>query len=49
MCMILEIRSALASGNPAQRQMAIKTLWFFAYFGLLAGAWIAYAAMTPAS
>jgi len=43
--MILEIRSALASGNPAQRQMAIKTLWFFAYFGLLAGAWIAYAAM----
>ena len=43
--MILEIRSALASDNPAQRQMAIKTLWFFAYFGLLAGAWIAYAAM----
>ena len=45
MVMILEIRSALASDNPAQRQMAIKTLWFFAYFGLLAGAWIAYAAM----
>jgi hypothetical protein len=43
--MILEIRSALASDNPAERQMAIKTLWFFAYFGLLAGAWIAYAAM----
>ena len=43
--LILEMRSALASDNPAERRMAMKTLWFFAYFGLLAGAWIAYAAM----
>jgi hypothetical protein len=43
--MILEMRSALASDNPAERRMAMKTLWFFAYFGLLAGIWIAYAAM----
>ena len=43
--MILEMRSALASDNPAERRMAMKTLWFFAYFGLLAGAWIAYSAM----
>ena len=43
--MILEMQSALASDNPTERRMAMKTLWFFAYFGLLAGAWIAYAAM----
>jgi hypothetical protein len=43
--MILEMRSALDSDNPADRRMAMKSLWFFAYFGLLAGAWIAYAAM----
>ena len=42
---ILEMRSALGSDNPAERRMAIKTIWFFAYFGLLAGAWIVYAAM----
>src|SRR5215813_1005452 len=39
--MILEMQSALASDNPTERRMAMKTLWFFAYFGLLAGAWIA--------
>jgi hypothetical protein len=43
--MIMEMRSALASDNPAERRMAMKSLWFVAYFGLLAGAWIAYAAM----
>src|SRR5262245_45158319 len=43
--MVLEIRSALASDNPAERRMAMKTLWFFAYFGLLASVWIAYSAM----
>jgi len=43
--MILEMRSALASDNLAERRMAMKTLWCFAYIGLLAGAWIAYAAM----
>ncbi len=40
---VLEIRVALASGDPAQRRMALKTLWFFAYFILLIGGWIAYA------
>ena len=43
--MVLEMRSALASNNPAERRMAIKTLWFLAYFGLLVAAWIVYAAM----
>jgi hypothetical protein len=43
--LILEIRWALASDNSAERRMAIKALWFFAYLGLLAGAWIAYAAV----
>jgi len=43
--MILEMGSALASDDPAERRMAIKTLWFLAYFGFLAGAWIVYAAM----
>jgi hypothetical protein len=42
---LLEMRSALASTDPAQRRMAFKALWFFAYFVLLAGAWIAYAEM----
>jgi hypothetical protein len=42
---LLEARSALASDNPAERRMAIKALWFFAYFILLLGAWIAYAEM----
>jgi hypothetical protein len=42
---ILEMRLALASDHPAERRMAIKTLWFFAYFALLIGAWIAYASM----
>jgi hypothetical protein len=40
-----ETRSALASDNPAERRMALKALWFFAYFILLIGAWIAYAEM----
>jgi hypothetical protein len=40
-----ETRSALASDSPAERRMAIKALWFFAYFILLIGAWIAYAEM----
>jgi hypothetical protein len=43
--LLLEMRSALASDNPAERRTALKALWFFAYFGLLAGVWIAYAAM----
>ena len=42
---LLEMRSALESPDPAQRRMAFKALWFFAYFVLLAGAWIAYAEM----
>ncbi|MFZ1106645.1 MAG: hypothetical protein WAN86_27920 [Hyphomicrobiaceae bacterium] len=42
---ILEMRSALASDDPAERRMAYKTLWFFAYFALLIGAWIVYAEM----
>jgi hypothetical protein len=43
--LVLEMRSALASGDPAERRIAFKTLWFFAYFVLLVGAWIVYAAM----
>ena len=43
--MVLEMRSALASNNPAERRMAIKMLWFLAYFGLLVAAWIVYATM----
>lgn len=42
---LLEARSALASDHPAERRMALKALWFFAYFILLIGAWIAYAEM----
>jgi hypothetical protein len=42
---LLEMRSGLVSDNPADRRMAIKTLWFFAYFALLVGGWIVYAAM----
>src|SRR5262245_55230237 len=41
----LEMRSALASGDPAERRTALKAVWFFAYFILLIGAWIAYAEM----
>lgn len=41
----LEMRSALDSGDSAERRMALKALWFFAYFILLFGAWIAYAEM----
>jgi hypothetical protein len=40
---VREMRSALASGDPAERRTALKALWFFAYFILLMGAWIAYA------
>ena len=43
--MVLELRSALASDDPAQRRMAIGALWFVAYFVLLVGAWIVYAEM----
>jgi hypothetical protein len=42
---IREMRSALASSDPAERQTALRALWFFAYFILLVGAWIAYAEM----
>jgi hypothetical protein len=42
---VLEMRSALASDNPAERRMVFKAIWFFAYFVLLAGAWITYAEM----
>lgn len=40
-----ETRSALASGDPTERRVALKALWFFAYLILLMGAWIAYAEM----
>ena len=42
---VLEMRRALASNDPAERRMALKALWFFAYFVLLIGGWIAYAEM----
>jgi hypothetical protein len=42
---LLEMRSALASEDPAEQRMALKALWFFAYFMLLIGGWIAYAEM----
>jgi hypothetical protein len=42
---VLEMRLALASGHPVERRTALKALWFFAYFILLIGAWIAYAEM----
>jgi len=41
----LEMGSALASGDPAERRVAIKVLWLLAYFILLFGGWIFYAAM----
>jgi hypothetical protein len=41
----LEVRAALASGDPGERRTALKALWFFAYFILLIGGWIAYAEM----
>jgi len=41
----LEMRLALASGDPAEQRMALKGLWLFAYFILLIGGWIAYAEM----
>ena len=43
--LVLEMVSALASGTPAERRMAIKMLWLLAYFALLFGCWIFYAAM----
>jgi hypothetical protein len=43
--LVLEMGSALASGNSAERRMAIKMLWLLAYFTLLVAAWIVYAAM----
>jgi hypothetical protein len=45
MGLVLEMGSALASGNSAERRMAIKMLWLLAYFTLLVAAWIVYAAM----
>lgn len=45
LAILLEIRLALASDDPAERRMALKGLWFFAYFILLIGGWIAYAEM----
>jgi hypothetical protein len=41
----LELRAALASVDPAERRMALQAVWFFAYFILLMGSWIAYAEM----
>ena len=38
--MVLEMMSALASGAPAERRMAIKVLWLLAYLTLLFGGWI---------
>jgi hypothetical protein len=43
--LLLEMGSMLASSDPTERWLAIRALWFFAYFILLCGAWIAYAAM----
>jgi len=43
--LLLEMGSALASGTPAERRMAIKMHWLLAYFTLLFGGWIFYAAM----
>jgi hypothetical protein len=45
MGVLMEMRLAFASGNPAERAMAFRALWFLAYFILLVGSWIAYAAM----
>jgi hypothetical protein len=42
---IAEMQSAFASGRRAHRRMALQALWFFAYFILLTGTWIVYAAM----
>jgi hypothetical protein len=39
----LEMRRGLASHDPAERRVALMALWFFAYFILLIGGWIAYA------
>jgi hypothetical protein len=43
--LLLEMGSALASGTPAEQRMAIKMLWLLAYFTVLFGGWIFYAAM----
>lgn len=45
LALVLEMGSALASGNPAERRMAIKMLWLLTYFTLLVVGWIFYAAM----
>lgn len=42
--LLLELRSALASDDPAGRRIAVRTLWFLTYLGLLFIAWIFYAA-----
>jgi hypothetical protein len=43
--LVLEMGSALVSGTPAERRMAIKMLWLLTYFTLLVVGWIFYAAM----
>jgi hypothetical protein len=43
--LILEMRSALASRDSGERRDAIRMLWLLAYFTLLVGGWIIYAAM----
>jgi hypothetical protein len=43
--LVVEMVSALASGAPAERRMAIKVLWLLAYLTLLFGGWILYAAV----
>jgi hypothetical protein len=43
--LVLEMRSALASGNPVERRMAIRMIWLLTYFTLLVTAWIVYATL----
>jgi hypothetical protein len=45
LALFLEMGSALASGTPAERRSAIRTLWLLTYFVLLVVGWIVYAAM----
>ena len=45
LALVLEMGSALASGTPAERRMAIKMLWLISYFTLLVVGWIFYAGM----
>ena len=45
LALVLEMGSALVSGTPAERRMAINVLWLLTYFTLLVVGWIFYAAM----